>query len=223
VVDHRGAPKVAYHHLRRALAPAAVWTTDEGLGGIVAHVANDGPEPLDGRLRVALYRDLEQRVGDGEEALRIEAHGSHERGVEDLVGHFADVSWAYRFGPPAQDVVVASLERDDGAAMTVLSQAFRFPAGRPSLVESADRLGLSADARPCGEGVVRMTVRSRRLAYGVRVHAPGYTPDDDAFSVEPGGSREVDLRALVPAAHFGGEISAINLAGRVPIVAAAGA
>jgi beta-mannosidase len=223
VVDHRGAPKVAYHHLRRALAPAAVWTTDEGLGGIVAHVANDGTEPLDGRLRVALYRDLEQRVGDGEEALRIEAHGSHERGVEDLVGHFADVSWAYRFGPPAQDVVVASLERDDGAAMTVLSQAFRFPAGRPSLVESADRLGLSADARPCGEGVVRMTVRSRRLAYGVRVHAPGYTPDDDAFSVEPGGSREVDLRALVPAAHFGGEISAINLAGRVPIVAAAGA
>ena len=68
VVDHRGAPKVAYHHLRRALAPAAVWTTDEGLGGVVAHVANDGPEPLDARLRVALYRDLEQRVGDGEEA-----------------------------------------------------------------------------------------------------------------------------------------------------------
>ena len=81
-------PKVAYHHLRRALAPAAVWTTDEGLGGIVAHVANDGPEPLDVRLRVALYRDLEQRVGDGEEAIRLEAHGSHERGVEDLVGHF---------------------------------------------------------------------------------------------------------------------------------------
>ena len=35
-------PKVAYHHLRRALAPVAVWTTDEGLGGIDVHVANDG-------------------------------------------------------------------------------------------------------------------------------------------------------------------------------------
>ncbi len=223
LVDHRGVPKVAYHHLRRALAPAAVWTTDEGLGGVVAHVANDGPAPLDARLRVALYRDQEQRVGDGEESLRLEGHGSHERSVEELIGHFADVSWAYRFGPPAQDVIVASLERGEGPAATVLSQAFRFPAGRPSRIETADRLGLSADARPCGDGVMRLTVRSRRLAYGVRIHAPGFTPDDDAFSVEPGGSREVDLRAATSDAPFGGELGAINLAGRVPIANAAGA
>ncbi len=220
VVDHHGAPKVVYHHLRRALAPAAVWTTDEGLGGVVAHVANDGPEPLDARLRVALYRDLEQRVGDGEETLRIEAHGADERSVEALIGHFADVSWAYRFGPPAQDVIVATLERDGGPGPAVLSQAFRFPAGRPSRIEPADRLGLSADARPCGDGIVRMTVRSRRLAYGVRVHAPGFRPDDDAFSIEPGGSREIDLRAVTPDAVLGGELSAINLAGRVPITMA---
>ena len=57
-----------------------------------------------------------------------------------------------------------------------LSQAFRFPAGRPTRLEPADRLGLSADARPCGDGVVRLTVRSRRLAYGVRIHAAGYRP-----------------------------------------------
>src|SRR5207253_8672744 len=50
VLDSTGAPKVAYHHLRRALAPIAVWTTDEGLGGIDAHVANDGPKPLDATL-----------------------------------------------------------------------------------------------------------------------------------------------------------------------------
>jgi beta-mannosidase len=43
VLDHRGEPNAANHHLRRALAPVAVWSTDEGLGGIVAHVANDGP------------------------------------------------------------------------------------------------------------------------------------------------------------------------------------
>ena len=222
VVDHRGGPKVAYHHLRRALAPAAVWTTDEGLGGVVVHVANDGPEPLAARLRVTLYRDLEQRVGVGEEPLRLEPHGSRERGVEDLIGHFADVSWAYRFGPPAQDVIVASLERDGDADATLLSQAFRFPAGRPDRVEPADRLGLSADARPCGDGVIRLTVRSQRLAYGVRIHAPGFAPDDDAFSVEPGGSRQVDLRPRTPERRFGGELTAINLAGRLPISMVAG-
>ncbi len=222
LLDQRGEPKVAYHHLRRALAPAAVWTTDEGLGGVVAHVANDGPEPLDARLHVALYRDQEQRVGEGEERLRLDPHAAHERSVEDLIGHFADVSWAYRFGPPAQDVVVASLGREGAPDGSLLSQAFRFPAGRPRSVEPADRLGLSAQARPCGDGRYRLTVDTRRLAYGVRIHAPGFVPDDDAFSIEPGGSRQVDLHPRTPDARFGGELTAINLAGRVPISPVAG-
>jgi beta-mannosidase len=148
--------------------------------------------------------------------------------VEELIGHFADVSWAYRFGPPAQDVIVASLERDGDADTTLLSQAFRFPAGRPTRTEPADRLGLSADARPCGDGVYRLTVRSRRLAYGVRIHAPGFAPDDDAFSIEPGGSRQIDLRPRAPHerdasdTRLGGELSALNLSGRLPIAMAAG-
>jgi beta-mannosidase len=62
VIDHRGVPKLAYHHLKRALAPVAIWTVDEGLGGVVVHVANDRPQPLSASLRVALYRDGEVRV-----------------------------------------------------------------------------------------------------------------------------------------------------------------
>ena len=97
-------PKTAFHHLRRALAPIAVWMTDEGLGGIAVHVANDRPEPLAARLRVALYRDGEHPVGDIVVAIELPAHGSAERNVEAVLGRFVDASWAYRFGPPAQDV-----------------------------------------------------------------------------------------------------------------------
>ena len=57
LLDRDGRPKTAFHHLRRTLAPIAVWMTDEGLGGIAVHVANDRPEPLSARLRIALYRD----------------------------------------------------------------------------------------------------------------------------------------------------------------------
>ena len=51
-----------------------------------------------------------------------------------MLGHFVDASWAYRFGPPAQDVIVASLERDESSApgSGMISQAVRFPAGRPA-------------------------------------------------------------------------------------------
>jgi beta-mannosidase len=219
ILDQRGVPKVAYHHLRRALAPTAVWLSDEGLGGIVAHVANDGPAPLSAQLRIGLYHDLEQPVGQASQAVELGAHGAFEVNVETMLGHFVDASWAYRFGPPAQDVIVATLERVGESRPDVLSQAFCFPAGRPTTLESADRLGLEASAATTADGTARLTVTSRRLAYGVRLNVPGFRPDDDAFSVEPGGSRVVTFRAGSPATRFSGAVmSALNLAGQVAIV-----
>ena len=154
VVDHHGRPKTAYHHLRRILAPSAVWLTDERTGGVVAHVANDGSQPLAARLRIGLYSDQELPVGAGEVALDLPAHGSAEHDVEAIVGRFVDASWAYRFGPPAQDVIVASLEQpvDDGPPR-LLSQAFLFPAGRPLAAEPVDRLGLSVRTDRAPDGV----------------------------------------------------------------------
>jgi beta-mannosidase len=221
VVDYRGRPKTAYHHLRRILAPRAVWLVDEGIGGVVVHVANDGPAPLAARLRVSLFTDLEIPVGGASEALDVPAHAAIERNVEGMLGHFVDASWAYRFGPPAQDAIVATLERVDGSgagATEVLSQAFHFPAGRPLAQERADRLGLTATSSPADDGTVRLTITSRRLAYGVRIHASGFATSDDAFSVEPGGIRTVALAPTRPGVRYdGGQLTALNLAGRVVI------
>ncbi len=82
VLDHRGRPKVAYHHLRRALAPVAVWTTDEGLGGIVVHVANDRPAAA-ARRRCASRSTATSRCRSSEAtrelALAPHAHRSAQR------------------------------------------------------------------------------------------------------------------------------------------------
>ena len=221
LLDHRGAPKVALHHLRRALAPVAVWSTDEGLGGIAVHVANDRPVPLAARLRIALYRDREVCVETAEHQLELPAHGTLTDNVETLLGRFVDVSWAYRFGPPAQDLVVLSLERDVGDAgeVELLSQAFRFPAGRPTAVESAAALGLRGSLTRESERRARLTVFSDRFADGVRAQIPGWTASDDAFGVEPGHARAVALtwegagEPTPPA----GSVTALNLSGRVAI------
>ncbi|HEY6397471.1 MAG TPA: hypothetical protein VIX82_08470, partial [Solirubrobacteraceae bacterium] len=82
VIDHRGDPKVAYHYLKRALSPVAVWMTDEGVNGVAVHVANDRPEPLRGRLRIALYRDLEATVAEASEELELAARSTALRSVE---------------------------------------------------------------------------------------------------------------------------------------------
>jgi beta-mannosidase len=218
VVDHLGRPKTPYHYLRRSLAPTAVWLVDEGIGGVIAHVANDGPTALSGRLRVSLYSDLELRVGGGEERLELPPHGSAERDIETVIGRFVDAAWAYRFGPPAQDAIVVSLLRDLEQGSELLSQAFHFPAGRPMTLEPERRLGLSASVAGDPDGTVRLTVATRRLAYGVRIHVPGFAPSDDAFSIEPGGARTVTLRpALAREPVNGGWITALNLLGRVAI------
>ncbi len=233
LLDDRGRPKVAYHHVRRALAPIAVWNTDEGLGGIDAHVANDTPRPLRARLRVAMYRDFELPVGHGVMDLELAPHCACTRNVETVLGRFVDAAWAYRFGPPAQNLIVLSLERDTGDGVELLSQSFRLPAGRPLTRESPPRLGLTASASALDDGALRLDVRSHCFAYGVRVHLPGFALDDDAFSVEPGGERVLQARRIAaeamnavgvtaPAvasvtALTGASVTALNLAGRIPI------
>ncbi len=217
VLDERGLPKVAYHHLRRALAPVAVWTTDEGIGGVAVHVVNERPEPLRARLRVALYRQLEFRIAEARENVELPARGYAQRSVEGLLGRFADAAWAYRFGPPAHDVIVASLE-SAAEPSELLSQAIRFPAARPKARETPARIGIDVSARPDVAGAVALTVFCRRLAYGVRLRAPGFLPDDDAFCVEPGGERVVRLRPASAESQFGGaSLTALNLDGPVTI------
>jgi beta-mannosidase len=218
IVDHRGEPKVAYHHLRRALAQVAVWTTDEGLNGVSVHVANDRPEPLQARLRVSLYRDLELQTHEAAETIELPGRSNAAYDVEQLLGHFVDASWAYRFGPPPHDLLVASLERQGEQGNELVSQSIRFPAGRPVSPESAERLGLAAEAETLADGTVRVRLQSRRFAYGVRLHVAGFTSDDDAFSIEPQGERVVLLRPRELTGDFsGGALTALNLEGRVRI------
>jgi beta-mannosidase len=194
-----------------------VWTTDEGLNGVIAHAANDGPEPLDVRLRVAFYRNFETRVEEADEELELPAGGSLERSVEAMLGWFVDAAYAYRFAPPAQYLIVVSLE-SAAEPRRLLSQSMRFPAGRPAGRESPPQLGIETSAELHDGGSVTLTIRSERLAYGVRVQTPRFTPEDDAFSVEPGGERVIGLRPTEPGAEFGGgSLTALNMNAPVKI------
>ena len=216
IIDSGGTPKAPYWFLKRALQPVSVWTTDEGLDGIDLHVSNDGPAPLDARLRVALYRDGERRVGESSIHLALPAHGTGCYGAEYILGRFADAAYAYRFGPPGHDLVVASLYTSD-YTMPV-AQAFRFPVGRPLGRASIVGLGLRAQAAPRGDGVIEVDLRSRALAWGVRVTATGFTADDMYFHLEPGVARRVAFTPAYAGAIFSGAIlTAANADGRLPI------
>jgi beta-mannosidase len=146
---------------------------------------------------VALYRDS-TRVDEAEQPLELPPRATIRLGVEAILGRFVDASYAYRFGEPPHDAVVVSLERGG----ELLSQAVRFPAGRPPREPD---LGLEAERR---DGHV--VVRTRKLAHGVRIHGLGARLD--GFVVEPGGERVVAVRR-----EGEGRLTAVNLDGEVAI------
>ena len=168
VIDAGGAPKAPYFFLRRLLQPRAIFLTDEGGNGLFVHVANESGEDLRGNIIIDLYRGGEVCVGQQTARIDIPARDTVELPLAGLFEDFLDLSYAYRFGPPTCDVVVASLRSETGE---VLARDFHFPLGCAFVTEAA--IGLSATVRALPGADAQLTVQSRRLARYVTVRAAG--------------------------------------------------
>jgi beta-mannosidase len=162
-------------------------------------------------LHVLLLAGGAHVVGEASTEIDVAPHATVAHNAEAVLGRFADAAYAYRFGPPQHDAVVATLREGD----RLVAQACHFPTGRPT-TPVAD-LGLRA--RRSGSDPVRCVLESERLAYGVRVQAPGFVPDDDGFVLVPGRPRTIVLRPRGAAAFAGAVVTALNLIGETPVAA----
>jgi beta-mannosidase len=172
-----GTPKAALRFLARACAPIAVHISDEGVNGLALHVVNDTGAAASADLTLELFRAGEIKVGGGARALEVPAHSAIEVPAADLLEGFVDLSYAYRFGPPPCDLVVARFGS---------SEAFHFPAGRSSTRELD--LGLTASISGA-----ELTIRTRRFAQAIALDLEGALPDDDFFHLAPGAERRIRL------------------------------
>jgi beta-mannosidase len=232
IIDALGRPKAPWFALRRVLAPLAVLVTDEGVNGLRLHLVNDTAAPFAGSVRVSLFQRGEMRSEVGEQAVLIPPRGAVEVEATSLFDGFRDLSYAYRFGPLAYDVVAAELvaasagvDRDgQEAEAPVASEVVWLPGGcgRP---READ-LGLTATVQPGPEGTWDLHLATRRFAQSVAIDAPGWRPQDSWFHLVPGGRRIVRLHpensgkarpSEEVARRPSGEVRALNLQGSVGI------
>ena len=204
IIDSLGLPKSVYYSLKRILQPVGLFFADEGLNGLRLHIVNERATPLNGTLRIALYRLGHICIHQQSVPVEMAPRSAQELNIDQMLGYFADTTFAYRFGTPTQDVTVATL--DSG------QQAFFFPLG-PRFPRTSET-GLQAEARSCGDGRYDVRVQSERFAQMVAVTAEGYLPSDNYFHLEPGhahtvvltpsGSSDKALRGSVRAANFYG-------------------
>lgn len=204
VIDARGVPKSAYYYLKRCLGPVSLALTDEGLDGVMLHASQEHANAMDVEIHVRLFRAGEVVVAEGQRSFTLAPRSTQAVSVDSVLGRFADSAYAYRFGPPAHDLVVAEL-RSQGE---VLARAFHLPQGRALRCELD--LGLSAEFEVrAGHAGVR--VGTKRFAQAVHLDVPGYVAKDNWFHLEPAGQRWIELTPLAGVqAQARGEVGALN-------------
>jgi len=130
-----------------------------------------------------------------------------------MLDGFYDVSYAYRFGPPKHDVVVASLI---GADSSIISESFHF--SEPFQPVHRAVSGVVAVAEPLDDENFRLAITSETFLYAVRIDVKGFLPDDNYFNLLPGRRKTIVCRRLPDApASIKGYVEALNITEAVRI------
>jgi beta-mannosidase len=187
--------------------------TDEGLDGMRVHVINDTNHALAGTIDLTLLRGGQLVAAAAAAPCVMEPRSIRTFRSDALLDGFHDVSYAYRFGPPAHDVVAATLY---GEAHDMLSQTFWI---RDAAAVARERAGaVVADARARGGSDYELTVSSERFLFAARIEARGFLASDNYFCLMPGATKVVTLHALPGAPErVDGHLEGLNLDGPVRI------
>lgn len=209
LLDSNGAPKAPWYSLARLSRPISVFFVDDGLDGLTVHAVDDTAQPIRGALRVALYGAFGP-VGDiCELPIELGPHSAESVSLDRILGAFADVNHAYRFGAQTYAAVVVELVDEEG---TVVADATHLIGDRS--VRQND-VGLSADAELVGPREWALTVSSRWAAEYVCVDVDGFDVSDSWFHLAPGASRTVTLTG--DKAKPSGHVRALNSIKRAQI------
>ncbi|MDI1285060.1 MAG: glycoside hydrolase family 2 protein [Reyranella sp.] len=187
VVDSTGAPKLAWHGLRRAFRPVQVGLTDEGLNGLGIHLANDTAVVVRARLTLLCLQGGERVVMRREREGDLPARGNLTLSSADVIGAFFDITYAYRFGTAPLDATIVTL--DDAGTGARLSDAIHFPLGRAALDVDP---GLSVEPI-LDEAGWTLRLLAIGLATSIQIEDVHYRAEDEGFHLLPGEERIVRL------------------------------
>lgn len=210
IVDAHARPKSAWHALRQVWQPLQVILTDEGLNGLHVHVINETALPCTVLITLRCLRDGQAVAEQAAQTLTLAPRETRRLVAADMFDHFFDFTYAYRFGPPAHDVVIATLHRAD-EDKALISQSVYLPDRRATALCEP---GLSASVA-YEDDAWWLTVSTQRFARWVHIDDHAFRPEADWFHLGPGESCRLRLMHEAPGAARAdaipsGEVSALN-------------
>ncbi|CAE6917946.1 MULTISPECIES: glycoside hydrolase family 2 protein [Burkholderiaceae] len=179
LIDATGRPKSALHGLAHTLQPIQLVMTDEGLNGLDIHLLNERAQPLLAQLELVCLRDGSVKVASASRAVELAPHSTQRIGAAGFLGQFFDFTHAYRFGPRAHDVTIATLR--DPASGRIVSEAVHLPERRADVRHD---LGLTVGAERNADGW-QLIIEAKRFARFVHIIDTHYCAAHDWFHLPP--------------------------------------
>jgi len=210
IIDARARPKSAWHALRQVWQPLQVILTDEGLNGLHVHAINETARPRTVVLTLRCLRDGEAVAAQAAQTLTLAPRETRRLAAAEMLDHFFDFTYAYRFGPPAHDVVIATLH-EPGEGNALLSQSVYLPDRRAAALREP---GLQASVTR-EDDAWWLAISTQRFARWVHIDGHEFQPETDWFHLGPGESRRIRLMHEVAGTGGGnaipsGEVFALN-------------
>jgi beta-mannosidase len=220
ILDALGRPKAPYFCLAPLWQPVAVLLADGGLAGLSAQLLNDTAEPVSGALRLSAWTWAGACVASGSRDVRVDPRSRLSLAVDEILGGFLDLTRAYRYGPPAADLVHAAFEVNGRLASedTYLPGQLRAPSLlQPRIqVETAQAPASQREQDPprATEGPLReaaVVLTSDLPAVMVSLDFDGWRPEASYLTLLPDRPRRVRLRAAdgEPASRLRGAIDTL--------------
>ncbi|WP_442793996.1 glycosyl hydrolase 2 galactose-binding domain-containing protein [Paraburkholderia sp. HD33-4] len=192
VIDATGRPKSALHGFAQTLQPLQVTLTDEGLNGLDIHLINERAQTFSGELELVCLRDGSVKVTSARHALTLAPRSQQRISAAAYLGQFFDFTHAYRFGPRAHDVTIATLY--DAASGEVVSEAFHLP---ERSVHARDDLDMTVELERTGDGW-QLAIEAKRFARFVHIIDPRFRAAREWFHLAPNRRCIVPLHTLEP-------------------------
>ncbi|MBM4250677.1 MAG: glycoside hydrolase family 2 protein [Deltaproteobacteria bacterium] len=206
VIDANCRPKAAYHFLRRAMAPITIFFIDEGLNGLDLHVINESPEQVTGELAIEFLNADSVSVGRYTSNLTCEGRSSLKLRGAAITDHFNDASYAYRFGPPAHNVVRATWK--ESTSQHLIAECFHFPAGYD--LPKASHLDLTYTLQKVDDRHWHMHLMAQSFIQYLHLELPHCKVSDNDFHLYPNSPRVIQLELDQDQSAVEGQISSLN-------------